>query len=754
MKFSLVFIFVFLCIVSVYPQQVSTDIRLNQVGFLPNAEKLAVVKSTTDTLFEVKTSDLSTTVFTGVLGPQVNWSASSENIKIADFSSFSTPGEYVVVIPQKGKSYPFKIDAHVFESLSKGSIKAFYFNRASTALTTEYAGVYARAAGHPDNAVVVLPSAASANRPAGTTISTPYGWYDAGDYNKYVVNSGISTFTLLNAYESYPRYYDTLTWNIPESGNDIPDILDEALWNINWLFTMQDPDDGGVYNKTTNANFDGFVMPAQATSTRYVVAKGTAATLDFAAIMAMTARIYKDYLPTFADEALAKAELAWQWANANPNVPFNNPAASGGYPAVNTGGYGDNNFSDEFAWAAAELYITTLDDIYYNTLNISSANYDIPGWPNVRTMGLLSLITNRKNLTATADTSTMKTKLVNVIQSTKNSQQTSPYRIPINNFFWGSNSDDANRGMLLIHAYRLTNDKDYFTAALAALDYLVGRNATTYSFVTGFGSNTPKNIHHRPSGADGIAEPIPGFLAGGPNPQNTADDCGTSAYPSTLPARCYLDSECSYSTNEIAINWNAPLAFLSGAVQAEYLKTFSQAPQKFLSVSKRLVTIPYTGSEVQASVLSNGTWTLTADQPWIVVSPADGEGNQTISISAETANNESMVRTGKIVIQGEGVLIDSILVKQDVITGVEDMNSGIKVYPIPATNKLRFDANFLVKGVSLTSVRGTVAVKKDITNPEQYELDVSGLTPGLYFLKLEGKTQVYYRKVVIDSGSH
>ena len=135
------------------------------------------------------------------------------------------------------------------------------------------------------------------HRPAGTIISTPYGWYDAGDYNKYIVNSGISTFTLLSAYETYPSYFDTLELNIPESGNGIPDILDEALWNIRWMMTMQDTTDGGVYNKTTEASFSSFVMPAQVTTTRYVAAKGTAATLDFAAIMAMTARIYKNYLP-------------------------------------------------------------------------------------------------------------------------------------------------------------------------------------------------------------------------------------------------------------------------------------------------------------------------------------------------------------------------------------------------------------------------------------------------------------------------
>ena len=130
-------------------------------------------------------------------------------------------------------------------------------------------------------------------------------------------------------------------------------------------------------------------------------------------------------------------------------------------------------------------------------------------------------------------------------------------------FFWGSNSAVANQSMILIQAYQLTNNTDYLNAAQANLDYLFGRNATDYSFVTGFGSLTPMDIHHRPSRADGIAEPVPGFLAGGPH-SGQNDNC--SGYPSTLPALSYLDHWCSYSTNEVTINWNAPLVYVLAAL--------------------------------------------------------------------------------------------------------------------------------------------------------------------------------------------
>ena len=131
-------------------------------------------------------------------------------------------------------------------------------------------------------------------------------------------------------------------------------------------------------------------------------------------------------------------------------------------------------------------------------------------------------------------------------------------------FNWGSNSNAANQGILLINAYMLSKDKRYLTYSISNIDYILGRNATGYSFVTGFGSKSPMFIHHRQSAADGITEPIPGLLAGGPNP-GKQDNC---AYEFSEPETAYTDVECSYASNEIAINWNAPLVYLLHAVEA------------------------------------------------------------------------------------------------------------------------------------------------------------------------------------------
>jgi endoglucanase len=134
-----------------------------------------------------------------------------------------------------------------------------------------------------------------------------------------------------------------------------------------------------------------------------------------------------------------------------------------------------------------------------------------------------------------------------------------------NDFIWGSSSVAANQGILLINTYQLTKDNKYLNAALSNVDYLLGRNATGYSFVTGIGSKPVMHPHHRPSEADGIEAPVPGLLSGGPNP-GKQDHYTTYQYSD--PETCFTDNVCSYASNEIAINWNAPVVYLFNAIES------------------------------------------------------------------------------------------------------------------------------------------------------------------------------------------
>ncbi|WP_052417114.1 glycoside hydrolase family 9 protein [Cellvibrio mixtus] len=542
-------------------------IKINQLGFLPESAKLAVVPGVAASSFTLLKAGSDTEVFSGALSVAAIWDASGENVKLADFSSVKTPGDYQLRVEGVADSHIFSIAPDVYSALNAASIKAFYFNRSGIELLPEFAGKFARPLGHPDTNVLIHPSAASDARPAGTLVASPKGWYDAGDYNKYIVNSGISTYTLLAAYEHFPEIFNNQNLVIPESGNALPDLLDEALWNLEWMLTMQDPNDGGVYHKLTNKNFDGTVMPHQATSERYLVQKTTAATLDFAAVMAVASRVFAPYetqLPGLSAKMLAAAESAWAWANTNPAVIYQQPAD------VFTGQYGDKTLADEFAWAAAELYISTQKEGYYTALKPTNVFNSVPSWGDVHGLAWVSLAHHRNKLTSVADQALIANRINTLADKLIAAWLVSPYKVSMesNNFVWGSNSTALNQAMMLLQAYRLNGKREYLDASQSLLDYVLGRNATDTSFVTGFGERSTLHPHHRPSEADGIPEPIPGFIAGGPQPgQQDKSDC-QAVYPSNLAAKSYLDNYCSYASNEIAINWNAPLVYVSAALQA------------------------------------------------------------------------------------------------------------------------------------------------------------------------------------------
>jgi endoglucanase len=546
---------------------------VDQLGYLPGGAKWAVVAggdvaaSRADS-FTVVDAITGRAVFQGPLLAPARWAPAREDARLADFSALQAPGRYRVHVDGGADSAAFVIAPDAYRALAVAALKAYYFNRASLALAPEFAGPWARAAGHPDTQVRVHPSAAGPHRAAGDVIASPGGWYDAGDYNKYVVNAGISVYTLLAAYEQFPAFFRELPTHIPETGNGLPDVVNESLWELQWLLTMQDPDDGGVYHKLTDGQFDGVEMPAQASGTRYVVQKSTAATLDFAAVMAQASRVmraFESQRPGLSDRMLAASRKAWDWAQAHPWVVYQEPAD------IHTGHYGDDHLDDEFAWAAAELYVATKDDRYYAAMHADRLAATVPNWGDVAGLAWMTLAQHRQELTAAADTALIARRVGDLAEALARRWASSPFRTSMveDDFKWGSNSIVLNQALMLVQGYRLGGPRRELDAAQAALDQVLGRNALGRSMVTGFGTAPPLHPHHRPSQADDVAAPVPGFLVGGPNPgRQDAAGCRDATYASDAPAASYLDAFCSYASNEVAINWNAPLVYVAAALQS------------------------------------------------------------------------------------------------------------------------------------------------------------------------------------------
>lgn len=549
----------------------SERIRLNQVGYYPDGPKLAAVADAPAGSFSVIGAETGEAVYSGELGESRMWTPAGESIRLADFTSLTDEGLYYIDVPGVGQSYPFRIEQNILQEVARGSLKALYFQRVSTPLEPEYAGAWARQAGHPDDEVVVHGSAASAGRPEGTIISAPRGWYDAGDYNKYIVPAAFSSYVMLAGLEHYPEYFEALETDIPESNNGVPDVLDEAVWNLRFMLDMQDPGDGGVYHKLSTANFQGTVQPHVPTATRYVVQKSTTATLDFAAAAAQASRLLRNYESTYpglADSALTAALDAWDWARSNPNVRYIQQQINQQFdPDINTGEYGDGTSTDELAWAATELYVTTGEDSFHVGINLFTSN-SLPGWGSVNMLGYMTLANAELPTAAGAALREQaETRLLSIANQYRTSYQSSPAGIAHGNsngnYYWGSNGGVGAAGMALMQAYELTGDSSYLDAAISTIDYLLGRNGTGYSYLSAYGMKPMVAPHHRPSGSDKVDMPVPGLLAGGPNP-GQQDNC---AYTSSLPAKSYVDDYCSYASNEITTYWNVPLLYTAAAAE-------------------------------------------------------------------------------------------------------------------------------------------------------------------------------------------
>ncbi|MGN0143642.1 MAG: glycoside hydrolase family 9 protein, partial [Clostridium sp.] len=484
-------------------------------------------------------------------------------------------------------------------------------NRSGIAIKQPYCGRadLERAAGHPSDVLKNAEDTWYTKEGQGNyTLDVTGGWYDAGDHGKYVVNGGISTWTMMNQYEH--ALYNNVdmkkapfgdnTMNIPESGNGIPDILDESRWNLQTLLKMQVPDGnkyaGMAHHKAHDKNWTALgVRPDQDTEERFLQPPSTAATLNLAAIAAQGSRIWKQYDPSFSNECLTAAEKAWDAAVAHPDIFAPMSGSTGG------GAYGDTKVDDEFYWAACELYVTTGESKYLDYIKSSKYYLEMPteltggedngisgafDWGNVQGLGTISLALVPNNLPA-EDVKAARNNIIKAADKFIENQNKEGYGTPVvegpfgsplsdpehsgdRGYAWGSNSFVVNDGIVMSYAHDFSDKKDakYINGAARAMDYILGCNPNVQSYVTGYGSNPLENPHHRfwAYQADNTFPKAPaGAMSGGPNsgledPWVKGSGWKSGSRPA---AKCFMDNIESWSTNEVTINWNAPFAWVT-----------------------------------------------------------------------------------------------------------------------------------------------------------------------------------------------
>jgi len=586
-----------------YRQDVGPAIKVNQLGYLLNKgpKRATLVTNSTRAQIWSLVNDSGDVCAQGRTIPRGRDSASGDHVQTIDFSRFEKAGHNYTLKVAEAMSFPFEISSTLYSGLYKDTLRFFYQQRSGIAIDGSLVSdQYARAAGH----VQVPPNTGDVRVPCQTvtdsliaylepwtcnyTLDVTQGWYDAGDQGKYVVNGGIAVAQLLMAYERSLHHggkpivsSDTLA--IPESHNKLPDILDEAKWELEFLLKMQVPQgsppqlfngsmvdmSGMAHHKIHDNQWTPLPTdPSQDPKRRELHRPSTAATLNLAAAAAMAARIYKPFDKEFAARCLQASTSSYTAAQRNPSI-----LAPGTDWDLGGGAYSDASVDDEFYWAAAELHLTTFDSQYQRDIasnNYSSANvstvFSVPGgfsWASVAALGRLDLASVSNDHSKRRDLVRSVTAAADVYVALLRNGSNG-YGALLEHYSWGSTSNHLNNIQVVATAYDLTGNKVYRSAALEAIDYILGRNALAQSYVVGYGPKSTKSVHSRLYAHEldpSAPRAPPGSLSGGAN-EAASDPPADDVLQGCAPQKCYVDDVNSYSTNEVAINWNSALVWV------------------------------------------------------------------------------------------------------------------------------------------------------------------------------------------------
>ena len=758
-------------------------ISVNQIGYYPNLKKVAVLSDNSGDIlhghstislskssyeFEVCDASSGKVVWEGVSGSKIADKDSADNVFKLDFSEFNTPGRYFLRIKgEKWRSFDFNIGDNIYydksHNILTNAVNYFYQNRSGIDIEDAYCTSggedgkgtgMGHKGGHKTDTAAVQKiwknEYASETEATGTYASSKItangGWYDAGDHGKYVVNGGIAIWTLQNMYErsiligkDKEKFADNSgVVVIPENGNKIPDILDEAAVELDWIAQMKVEADeptwgkkaaGLYYHKLHDHKWTGLATrpwnyEEEWETTRIVKPPTLAATLNYSACAAQAARLWYDYDKAKAENYLKTAIEAYEayqkwWYEYDDSTVTHStlgcdaPAEEENetslyapmWQAKGGGPYGDNNVLDDAYWAACEIFISAsrmgdsaastfkseIDSSDYaytcNTRMVGGENKDGSftsfNWGNTASCGTLALSLN-SDLLSDSENSKVEAAILKAAGEYIDMEEKQGYGIPytydgpgyndpnnlhysvtIKGYEWGSNSMVINNCIVMAYAYDLTKDVEYMNGVTTAMDYLLGTNPLSFSYITGYGTYKEKSPHHRywsyeldktlPMAPDGI-------LSGGPNaglqdPYVRALGFvpGEDDNPSQ---RCFVDSIEAWSTNEVTINWNAPLAWISSFLQDEAATAGSETPDPKPTQGGQDPTDapPITTDANWGDANCDGDVTM-ADAA--AVFQALGNSDK-YSLSAQGAKNADVIDNGKGVTAADAVAIQAV----------------------------------------------------------------------------------------------
>lgn len=538
--------------------KVKTKIAVNQIGYLPQWQKSAFLINNQNPTAQIQLINSSTRkpVSTLTVIPEIKDSVSGDRIMEIDFSSVTQPGKYYLQ-QDRLKSAPFQIGEDIYQKSLVTLLRSYYLQRCGVEIDDPITGV-SHVPCHLKDGIIAHQDQF---HQAGSDISAVGGWHNGGGYSKIVATTTVSIARLLNLYQQQPDLFADGQLAIPESGNNVSDLLDEMQFGLDWLLKMQRTD-GAVYRKLSGQEWPIKIAPDEDLQPRYIYGISTPETAKFAAVMAIANRTYQSIDAELSAKYLSAAESAWQYLQTQPEMKINwvesDDDGSDEYIAseLNTESSLKTDLDDRL-WAAAELYISTgqLDFADYFAAHLDQTQYSLFDWKNPAPLAMVNYLRQDYQPKSQELIANIKTKIIQRADLVLNKVKQSPYRIANDNFIWNSNRLTAEEGITLVYAYQLTQNKDYLTAAIDQLDYILGRNHFNQTFVTGIGTQPVKHINHPLIIARKLA--IPGLVVGGPN-----SDAQDGLVAKNLGQLSYIDDERSYATNQYAIDNNASVISL------------------------------------------------------------------------------------------------------------------------------------------------------------------------------------------------
>jgi endoglucanase len=546
---------------------VQASIAVNQIGYVNKWPKSALIINSLNPNQEVQLVNEVTDVELLKIKPtKQKFAQSGVMVQWLDFSEAVQNGRYYLK-QNDLRSATFVIDAFPFNNVNYYAMRSYYLQRCGVKIS-DSSGLNHEAC-HLEDAIVANDD--SSNR-RGKRLQASGGWHDAGDFGKYIAPASAAVNRLLSLYENNPSFFTDNQLNIPESGNGVPDILDEVKVELEWMLSMQ-RQDGGVYRKLSGAHWPKVGSPDLDTQPRFVYGVSSPETAKFAASMAIAGRVFRGVDLDVSERYLKASENAWRWLETESkqfvDAHLDDDNGSGKYLFSQTDQEKSltSDIDDRLA-AAIELYLTTNKNEYFSYIeeNIADVNYTLFEWKDISALSLFHLMQKDKSPTSVTIRRTISNKLIDRAKKILKTTVENPYGLANTRFVWGSNKMAAEEGITLVHAYQITKNKAYLKAAIDQLDYLLGMNPLAISYVSGAGDYAvkfPNHLHAR-----SINALITGFMVGGPNSMGQ-----DNITPKNLGALSYIDNDHAYSSNEYAIDYNS--AFIGLVVS---LRTLSDDP--------------------------------------------------------------------------------------------------------------------------------------------------------------------------------